>query len=456
MSSKAREHLQIFDGGAEQANHAARHQSFALFPQLPEDLRLQIWRTSLQRERMARICIHPIFQHADSDSPDGHTPRTMGYRATVRGPRSLSKLLRVSREARRAALAFFRVRIPCAFTRASPEEPRHRVSAAEAGLDDLLPLPFNPEYDVLHLSTSLWLHHFLAHDFLLDLPGLDPRDVGLRNLALDVNGTLLQHNAATGGKVSPSPSGTSAESRAAALRMLVSGLHEVLFITTTALSRVLVPAWPRGGDRPRHEVLLLNRAIPVLAHTPAFTRFPRDPRPLDEAVDLRRLFTSEPLGLRTQALAARARLARLGALEPDDLPADVRLRWLLAFQPWGGEVHSRKTAEAFVATEEARWAGEGPGPSLADELKGWVDRLRKNDQVGEDAGGGAHQPRVDDLRGTAGTVFGYWSFPLNPIHLDAVEEAEEAGALDFFHHWVMRPLQDFSKSWPELLMMELA
>lgn len=462
MSSKAHEHLQIFDGGAEQANYAARHQSFALFPQLPEDLRLQIWRTSLQRERMIRICVHPIVQYADSDSPDGHTPRTpvyrtTGYRAAVRGPRSLSKLLRVSREARRAALAFFRVRIPCTFTRASPEKPLSRVSAAAPGLDGPLTFPFNPEYDVLHLSASAWPDHFITHDFLLDLPGLDPRGIGLRNLALDVNGTLLQLNGHMEGKVSPSPSGTSAESRAAALRTLVSSLREVLFITTTTLSRVLVPAWPRDrrGDRSRYEVLLLNRALPVLAHSPAFTRFTRDPRPLVEAVDLRRLFTSEPHGLRTEALAARARLARLGALEPDDLPADVCLRWLLAFQPHAGEVHSRETAEAFVAAEEAQRAGEGPGPSLADELRAWVDRLElENDEGGHDAGGRAHQLPVEDLRGTARTAFGYWSFPLNPIHLDAVEETE-VGRWEFHHSWVINPLHDFSKSWPELLMMEL-
>lgn len=41
MPFESQERYRIFDGNQEQENHAAGHQSFALFPQLHEDLRLQ-------------------------------------------------------------------------------------------------------------------------------------------------------------------------------------------------------------------------------------------------------------------------------------------------------------------------------------------------------------------------------------------------------------------------------
>lgn len=475
MSPGPREHLEIFNGGEEQARHQAGHQTFAVFPQLPEDLRLQIWRTSLQRERMIQICVHPVFQCAPGDSGGDFTPITTGYRTAVRGPRVLSRLLRVSREARRAALAFFRVRIPCTFRAVPPTNILDTASTMAPGHDTLL-LLFNPEYDVLRLSISVWPFHPIGDDFLLDLPGLDPRGIGLRNLALDDNDFLL-HNAAAREEReerSLSPPTAGAESaRAAALRALVSGLHEVLFVTHMNLAGALVPAWPRGGDPSRQvEALLLNRAMPVLAHTTAFTRLPRDPRPLSAAADLGRVYVPEQLGLRGRARAARAALERLGALGAGDLPASVRTSWLLAVKPAGREVRDRETAEAFVQAEEAGWAGEEPWPSLAQELAELLDRLRpgdgsddrvNDDDGGRDASGGARDARAKDLHGKAGVAFGYWSFPLNPILLDApaaAEEAEEAeeeaGAWNFSHYWVTKSMYDFSKTWPELLLMELA
>lgn len=447
MPSESQERYQIFNVNQEQGNHAAGHQSFALFSQLPEDLRLQIWRTSLQHERMIQICIHPILGAGVDSGGISHIPQPR-YRAAVRGHRVLSKLFRVSHEARGAALAFFRVQIPCTFTRTAPKQALATVSATPGHNI----LPFNPEHNVLQLSASFWSGDSNVKDFLLDLKALDTRGVGLRKLAIDVDDWPLRKEEAN---KSSSPSLARAESRTADLRALFAGLNEVLFTTTVSLGRILVPARPRRDDSQR-EVLFLNRAMPVCAHTPTFTRVPRDPRPV-ATVDLRRVYTADGLGPRARALAMRALLVQLGA-QPGDMCA-IRMGWLLAFKPTK-EVQSLETAEEFVGAEGARWAGEGPvlGPSLADDLERLSNRYLYKDSHEADQRHVERDILAEDLKGAGDVIFGYWLFPLDYVQFDsaAAEEAEEEGnAWEFEHEWVTRPLHDFSKCLPELIMMDL-
>ena len=90
----------------------------------------------------------------------------------------LSKLLRVSRESREAALRFYRVHVPCRFTLGAPGECCELVP----GL-----FYFNPSYDFLHVQAGWLAKHTVIDVFFYDLKNTyDPRGVGLLNLALDL------------------------------------------------------------------------------------------------------------------------------------------------------------------------------------------------------------------------------------------------------------------------------
>jgi hypothetical protein len=102
--SQLQPHLQIFTPPTTHGDESYFHR----FPELPIELRQKIWRHSLQRERLIRIRL----------VPEPNAKSTIGnerYTATVNGHQVLSKLLRVNREPREAALGFYRVHIPCRF-----------------------------------------------------------------------------------------------------------------------------------------------------------------------------------------------------------------------------------------------------------------------------------------------------------------------------------------------------
>lgn len=356
---------------------------------------------------MIQICIY-ANPHGADDSGENGTPVQLRYRVAVLGYRILSKLLSVNHEARRVAVTFYRVRIPCTFTLAPLKQVLRAVTTVP---EEVHNLPFNPEYDVLQVSVFFWPDDSTVGVFLLDLKALDPRAIGLRELALDVD-DWPSHG--EGPNRPPSPSTTNTNTRATALRRLFSGLDEILFTTTVSLGRVLVPARPRR-DNSQREILFLNRAMPVCAHTPAFTRISRNSRPVIEREDLRRVFTRDTgPDLHAQALAGRALLAYLGA-QSEDLRA-VRMSWLLAFSP-SKEIYSREKAEEFMRAEEARWVGSRPGPSFADELErvsgrylSEVSDQRKDANTKSDS-------LVKNVRGSDDVVFGYWQFPLGSNEL---------------------------------------
>jgi hypothetical protein len=144
MSSKP--HLQIFNASR---TTYCKELNFHHFPLLPKELRMKIWRHPLQRQRIIKVRLiaeklfHPeqaTTQETESTTPNRKVER---YRAYVNGWQTLSKFMRANREAREAALEFYRVHLPC------------RLSYEETVIESVPPngiLYFNPEYDFLHIS----------------------------------------------------------------------------------------------------------------------------------------------------------------------------------------------------------------------------------------------------------------------------------------------------------------
>jgi len=173
MSSQ--QHLQIFTSGRTTHDEEL---NFPLFPLLPQEIRLMIWRHSLQRQRIIRLLLKGQTKQTATQAAEstGSASKSERYCAFVHGYQVLTKLLRVNSESREAALEFYRVHLPCRLTGERTEEGTTRPGT----------LHFNPEYDFLHISSESPVKDTLV-DFLYHLKTThDPHRVGLLNLAVEL------------------------------------------------------------------------------------------------------------------------------------------------------------------------------------------------------------------------------------------------------------------------------
>ncbi|CAJ2499969.1 Uu.00g028220.m01.CDS01 [Anthostomella pinea] len=160
-------------------------EAFVLFPQLPTELRLKIWTTYLERNRIIAI------KMMDSRRPEDFAPgvtRAPSYTAKnslgkivsgnpycliSKAPPRYSTLLSVNSEAREAARVFYRVRFPC-FRLTARERAKMRPRPTHP-----FELYFNPEFDFLYVDYGA---DVTMVDLVCDLKAYDPKDVGLLNL----------------------------------------------------------------------------------------------------------------------------------------------------------------------------------------------------------------------------------------------------------------------------------
>ncbi|CAI4216004.1 unnamed protein product [Parascedosporium putredinis] len=228
--------------------------SFPKFPKLPPDLRIAIWQAYLKEHRLLEVQVDPWApdnqpterrrprrlsqanrhrqgrgpRHLSPDNPRSHWRPSrddqpvqppvvtrpwsttnhlgkvvsgQGYDAIVLGLRIHSKLLRVSRESRRAALSFYRVHLPCSFQRYA-DEYQDKVKGM---------LYFNPDHDLR------------AHD---------PRHVGLVNVGLRSSRveTFSRHARDI----------TDPHVKAAFVSFL-SGIREIIWVTYSSFGRTMMP-----------------------------------------------------------------------------------------------------------------------------------------------------------------------------------------------------------------------
>ncbi|KAI0971079.1 hypothetical protein F4678DRAFT_433670 [Xylaria arbuscula] len=146
--------------------------SFPQFALLPWELRNQVWRSFLQKRRFIRVALsdtQPVGFSEQESSDIKYGPCYL----IVNGFQLLSKLLRVNSEARKAALEFYRVRLPSVLTMHLALNEGTQIGA----------FPFNPEHDVLWFEDA----HSLP-DFLSTIATYDSRRIGLCNLAVSLTG----------------------------------------------------------------------------------------------------------------------------------------------------------------------------------------------------------------------------------------------------------------------------
>jgi hypothetical protein len=316
------QHLQIINPSHPHGTTAM----FSLFSSLAIELRIRIWEYVLKHHRLLKF---EIKDNGPSPSPDS-TTKTPGqdYTATIQGIQLYSKLLRVNREARKAALKFYRVHIPCYL----PTSDQHQGS--KKGTKSIIYI--NPEYDILHLC----FHHPAEHgvvSFMHDLKTHDPLSVGLLNLALGPNSMTALHSITALSHLS---------TRTSFLATLTQ-MRNLIWMADSHAGRAILGFFE---GFPATTGVRFNHSMPIKPSTPSFDLLPRDPRAVGP--ELRQVLTAacDPREMRVQW---RALLARLGIQQA----VPTRERVLFACDPpqYEEQVRDARSAARFVREEEERW-----------------------------------------------------------------------------------------------------
>ncbi|KXX81283.1 hypothetical protein MMYC01_201943 [Madurella mycetomatis] len=375
---------------------------FRAFPKLPTELRLCIWEFSLERHRLLELNVEP--RHDSEKAPSYSSKNALGkllsgrsYSVTVRSFPIYNKLLRVNREARRAALGFYRVHIQCSFQ--TPDEKRWGKSGTISAT-----LYCNPEYDFLQLSTCRTVEYTLA-DFLHDFKANDPRHVGVVHLALDVN--AMNHLRS----MAHIPSGPVK----AGFVNTLSQLQQIIWVAHSHAGRRIVgPLQDFRGVGVR-----FNHSMPVKAAIPSFDLLGRDPRPIGPELRYVLTATRDPRHMR---LWWRELLARWNIRQA----RPTKERVLFAYEPTRSEKEVRdiKSAVGFLDGEEEGWL------SLQ---KSWHKVLMKQTKQ-------ALVEWSEELAKAVRPAIGFWLFP-----------AEALGDLDGDIP-SSKVRYDMSGYWPELAL----
>ncbi|KAH8645885.1 hypothetical protein BGZ60DRAFT_555034 [Tricladium varicosporioides] len=304
---------------------------FHLFPMLSTELRLRIWRSSIEQHRLLEVHIDDAW---GPDTPLYSTTNILNklvsgrnYRAIVQGSYLYSKLLHVNRESRQVALGFYRVHIPC-YLRTAEDRSKCRTETTLKST-----LYFNPEYDFMFLSTEHLPKNNLV-EFLYDLRPYDPKDIGLLNLALDMNGMSTLHSLTN---ISEDPARDTFVD-------FLRRLQEIIWVAKSmGVHAILGPLnnFQDAGVR-------FNHSMPIKPIKPTFNLLKQDPRAIGP--DLKYVLTActDPRQMRVQC---RQLLARWEIRQP----LQTKERVLFAYQNPREQIFDVKTANKFLEEEEEEW-----------------------------------------------------------------------------------------------------
>ncbi|CAN8101576.1 unnamed protein product [Discula destructiva] len=378
---------------------------FHRFPDLPKELRLQIWETAIPRERLIHVSLklHQGRRYELAAAEPRYLQRNIlkkpisgeRYRAVVEGEKLNSKLLKVSSESRQVALAFYRVHIPVYLTGPTLTE---RTS-----------LLFNPEHDFLHIEAIDPVKETLI-DFLWDLKAYDPKDVGLLNLAVDLHGFCandLQYL---------KRSDLFLIRQRTALVETLSQLKAVWFINLQS---------SKGSYKQREHIRAPDHEhggiIPLAGSMSTFARAGPDPRSgLEDALEQLSMGEIDP----REILFRWRRLLRTWEVEHTNGPVEYRV--LVATT-----AERRRMLRKMKQNYDANSSGLLPGNHGMhglDRPPAWFEQWRV------------------DQAGARGVVVGFWLFPI-----EALGEIGEGDRLDEMNYFPGRML-DMRQYWPELVL----
>ncbi|SPJ74102.1 uncharacterized protein FTOL_03832 [Fusarium torulosum] len=376
--------------------------SFTLFSKLPYEIRIAIWKSSLHVQRIIKIHVHWYMQYVANRAYNGLPVPPMergkddpAYYPVVQGYQVLSKLLRVTRESREAALAFYRVQVPCWLT--------HGLSKSDLWVPG--ELYYNPEYDFLHLQQN----NVDIIEFMCKLKNIyDPRRIGLRNLALC--GSLLGGRAQ--GLHTIDPSTISPESLRT-FQQIINGLEEVWFVSIQRVGRQLIgyeTGWPSIYKT------FFERSVPITAMPPRFDRVGPDPRAIGN--DLSHLHLLNP----TYLYNSWRRVIERFEIEP----SGIQHQFLFTFGPSRDQIYNSRDASNWLQKEDDIWTGKHKGDGPFSSLN-----LTKTPA--------SETPAFKDenLELAVRPVIGFWIFPVDAFSDEyySTTPDNEIKEVDVKGHW---------------------
>ncbi|RGP76953.1 hypothetical protein FLONG3_4891 [Fusarium longipes] len=151
-TSSTQRYLQIFNPAPPPCTE------FHQFARFPPEVRCLIWEQALCHERWINIHVRTTMG----------APRSV-YEIFICRPWKISKLFRITRESRRVALSFYRVKLPCWYTRDAYLSSQEEMRAT---------LYICPELDTFQL-----VHTTSFEYFAYDVWAHDPLHIGVVNLA---------------------------------------------------------------------------------------------------------------------------------------------------------------------------------------------------------------------------------------------------------------------------------
>lgn len=421
-----KKHLETINQ-AYQTSQSSSDVSFEQFPRLPVELRQYIWRYSMEHHRLIELHIEippavesrrsrrrPRQSRQSQPSPQPQrrysTKNLLGNLVSgqhepvvAKSYQLYSKLLRVNRESRAAALRFYRVFFPCHFLAAAetPEIGRRTVNRT---------LYLNPEYDFIHIVSNVAAQETV--NLFHDLKAYDPRNAGVLNLAMGRN-FLTRLNMFTEDAEVPA--------RTAFIDTL-AGLENIIWVAEGHAGRRIVPHDGFPGDRVR-----FNHSMPVKATTPSFELLERDPREVGPELTFVQAPCTDPRGWH---LDLKRIMARWG-IRPVQPP---RERVLFACKPTGlSTISSIEGADRWLEDEERGWIECQFRPYFVYHM---VKRYEKKEPPVEGP---------EELAGAVRPAIGFWLFPLSA--LGNLEDRDLRNSKIVF---------DMSEHWPQLALSRLS
>ncbi|GKT42441.1 uncharacterized protein ColSpa_02622 [Colletotrichum spaethianum] len=428
-----RPHLELFNPALPPTGHG----SFTVFPQLPAEIRLLIWKHALQRHRMVHVILEKQVKKGNGNEAktaerysllNGLDRPISGnhYNVVVVTRHALlpENIMVVNKEARETVLAFYAVRIPCHLKPSVETKSKVRPKRSI--------LRLNMDWDYVRVSAEN--APLLFFDFLHDLRAYDPQGSGLRHLVIEDNYFRIAEMA--------SPMSANLDTRAlAAFRATLTKLKTIWFKNTPPYGRTLdVLTWMR--------VNVFNYGFPVF---PTFTFFdPPLPDPRDVSRDLQKIGGSV-CDWRERPLGWRMMLRKLG-IRPEDVEGnpDIDVRMMIAMDR-EKDIRTRGDAARVLHEEDFNWL------RLQWWFRGW--------DFPQPGGGGDRpagcfatasglRPTLPDLDGpevlaaAPRPALGFWLFPVEAF--GEISEDKHASL------WT-RPkgIFDLSSHWPDLAMVDV-
>ncbi|KAK8021684.1 hypothetical protein PG990_006822 [Apiospora arundinis] len=389
------------------------HDEFPQFPRLPAEIRMEIWRQALRRNRLINVS----FRASNKPRGAGYVAKTglakktgvATYCLEIPGLHIYSKLLRVNREARSEALRFYRVHLPCHIW-------TEGMRRTDPGVEAVIYL--SPEYDIIHLERIGSPMKDTLVAFFYNMKTCDPKGVGLLNLAVDraviVRWCMLD------------------------LDCLDPPAREAYVATLSQLREVFWITYTNRGQISGHAQCVQKRAIgvrfddegecfPIMTLEPVFERLRRDPRPNMAREPLSQT-TFTPLrynGVRPLGDPRETQQQGREALSMSDVVplTDTKTQYwhLMAQRPQLDDIWAVRDGCASGSDEEV---------VLPHESDDWHGETAKLSELGRLEGCEPSPAKVD-------AAFGFWIFP-------AGEEKESHS----FNGEIR--ISDISEQWPEL------